>query len=203
MRGRGTLAVAALVLLLAFCAQAQDDEGFASEREAATKFAVRQLADGDSLVRQRAAEVLAKYSAIEHQRLVEGYRLQEKNERVRLAIDWALYRMGKNNALYGVVRQLKSDSRRPQAVGYLSQLVDPQLLYPFLDRAESKTLVGLFEVMAAIGDAETLELIKPYRNYGIPEVESSAEFALREIALRLAQPKPDAVTRPREVRESP
>lgn len=180
-------------------AHAQDKEGFAAERDAATTFALKHLSDRDSLVRQRAAEVLAKFSAVEHQRLVEGYRLQEKNGRVRLALDWALYRMGKTDALYGVVRGLQSDDRRPQAVGYLSQLAGPQPLYLFFDRADGKTVLGLLQVMANIGDAESLELVKPFEESVELGVSDAAKFAMKEIALRLAQRPQDTPTRPREV----
>lgn len=182
------------------CAQAQDNEGFAAERDAASAFAVRHLSDRDPLVRQRAAEVLAKFSSVEHLRLVEGYRLQEKNDRVGLALDWALYRMGKTDALYGVVRGLRSDSRRQQAVGYLSQLVGPQPLYVFFDRADGKTLVGLLQVLANIGDAETLDLIKSFANSLEPDVSDAAKFTVKEITTRLAQAPHDTPTRPREIR---
>lgn len=196
--------LAALVLVISLfpvCyARAQDDEGYAAERQAAANFALKQLPNRDPLVRQRAAEVLAKFSVVEHRRLAEGYRLQEKNDRVRLALDWALYRMGKTDALYGVVRELRSDGRRPQAVGYLSQLVDPQPLYSFLDRADRKSLIGLFEVMAVIGDSNTFELIKPFSASDDPDVSDAAKFAQKEIAARLAKTSPGAATRPREVR---
>lgn len=186
-----------LSLFPVFCAHAQDTEGYAADRDAAMTFAVRRLSDQDALVRQRAAEVMAKFSAVEHQHLVEGYRLQEKNERVRLALDWALYRMGKTVALYEVVRGLRSDGRRPQAVGYLSQLAGPQPLYSFFDRADGKTMIGLLQVMAAIGDAETLELIKPFEASIDPGVSESAKFSIREITTRLAQTPQDTPTRPR------
>lgn len=194
-----------LSILLAVCffavipVQAQDTEGYAAEREAATTFAMRHLSDRDSVVRQRAAEVLAKFSATEQQRLVEGYRLQEKNERVRLALDWALYRMGKLDSLYGVVRGLRSDERRSQAVGYLSELAGPRPLYVFFDRADGKTLIGLLQVMAKIGNADTLELIKPFESSDEPGVSNSFKFAAREITTRLAKSPPMAPTRPREV----
>lgn len=186
-----------LCLFPFFCAQAQDTEGYAADRDAAMTFAVRKLSDQDALVRQRAAEVLAKFSAVEHQRLVEGYRIQEKNERVRLALDWALYRMGKTDALYEVVRGLRSDGRRPQAVGYLSQLAGPRPLYLFFDRADGKTTIGLLQVMAAIGDADTMELIKPFEASVEQGVSESAKLAMREITTRLAQTPQDTPTRPR------
>jgi hypothetical protein len=88
-----------------------------------------QLSSADPLLRQRSAEALARLAAVDQKKLVEGYQLQEKNREVRLALDWALYRMGKEAALFRVVHELNS-SREDQAVGYLSQLESPDLLLP-------------------------------------------------------------------------
>src|SRR3569832_215395 len=75
----------------------------------------KQLGSTDPLLRQRSAEALARLAATEQRKLVEGYQLQEKNKEVRLALDWALYRMGKAEALYFVVDALDS-GRQEQAV---------------------------------------------------------------------------------------
>src|ERR1051325_10012055 len=75
------------------------------------------LASRDPLERQHAAEELARTGATEQLRLVSGYRLQERDARVRLALDWALYRMGKTETLFAIVRNLDS-SRRNQAANY-------------------------------------------------------------------------------------
>jgi hypothetical protein len=180
-------------------AQFEEDDGYAAQRDAMANAATRQLAEREPLIRQGAAETLANLSAVEHRRMVEGYRLQEKNERVRLALDWALYRMGKREALYSVVRELRSTSRQPQAVGYLSQLESPQLLHPFFEHADEKTIAGLLDVMARIGDAESLEIIKPHTSSLSTRIAEAAQFAEREITSRLAQEPPDVLKRPRQV----
>ncbi len=199
MKLRILLLLLLFVVTSAAVAGAQDDDGYAAERQAGMTFALQHLTDRDPLVRQRAAEVLAKFSAVEHLRLTEGYRFQEKNDRVRLALDWALYRMGKNDALYGVVRELRSDSRRGQAVGYLSQLAGPQQLYPFFDRADNKTMIGLLDVMANIGTEDSLELVKSFENSYDPKIAGSAKFASESIARRAASMPSQTTTRPREV----
>ena len=197
---RNRLTVALLILFLSLIdARAQDDEGYAAQREADARAAVKSLTDRDSLVRQRAAETLAELAAVEHQRLVEGYLLQEKNERVRLALNWALYRAGQNKALYQIVRDLRSETRRTQALGYLSQLPGPQPLNPFFSRADRKTLIGLLAAMARIGDEETLVQIKPYLSALDAEISEAAKFAAREITARLAHTPAENQTRPREV----
>lgn len=146
--------------------------------------ATRQLTNLDALVRQRAAEELARLKATDKRRLVEGYRLQEKNDRVRLALDWALYRLGKPESLYAVVRALAS-SRYNQAQAYLAEMETPEPLYLFLDRSEGVALARLIESLARVGDAATLERIKPFADSTDPKVASAARFASREIARRL------------------
>src|SRR3712207_1848631 len=135
-----------LVLLLAACAAAQSpqatpevkvdpldkyrDEAIESAR-GNPEVAARQLTNPDPLVRQRAAEELARLAPADKRRLVEGYRLQEKNERVRLAMDWALFRLGKAEAVYAVIRALGTN-RYNQSQTYLAELGDPAPLHDFL-----------------------------------------------------------------------
>src|ERR1051325_8562124 len=125
---------------------------------------VKQLNNPDAHVRLRSAEALARLAAADQIKLVEGYRLQEKNKDVRLALDWALYRMGRAEALYRIVGELDS-GRQNQAVGYLSELESPDVLYPFLKRTNNEPRInpGLLKARARIGDPQPLDLIKPFR----------------------------------------
>lgn len=165
---------------------------------------VRRLGDRDARTRRQAAEELARLVAVEHMRLVEGYRMQERDARVRLALDWALYRMGKQQALFEVVRGLESDSRYEQALSYLAQLETPQPLHLFLKRVTGKTQVRLIEALARVGDATTLEELKPFTESLDPLVSEAAKFAEREITIRLEEkPAPDEVTRPRRTGTTP
>ena len=159
-----------------------------------------QLGNIDPLVRQRSAEALARLAAVDQKKLVEGFQLQEKNKEVRVALDWALYRMGKSEALYRVVRDLDS-SRQDQVIGYLAQLEGPDVLYPFLAKEHNpaKVNAGLLKALARIGDAQTLELIKPYRESLQPSVAEAAEIASDEIEKRLGQETPTTRGRPRTV----
>lgn len=160
----------------------------------------KQLGSIDPHVRQRSAEALARLAATDQRKLVEGYQLQEKNKEVRLALDWALYRMGRADSLYRVVDELDS-GRQAQAVGYLSELESPDVLYPFLKRAANVPRVnaGLLKALARIGDAQTLELIKPFRESHQPYVAEAAEVAHDEIEKRLGEPAPMTRARPRTV----
>lgn len=168
-------------------------------RSNAEEFA-KQLGSTDPLLRQRSAEALARLAATEHLKLVQGYQLQEKNKNVRLALDWALYRMGRSEALYRVVRDLDSD-RQDQALGYLGELESPDLLYPFLKKQNNPQRVnaGLLKALARTGDAQTLEIVKPFRDSHQPYVAEAAEIAHDEIEKRLGEPAQPTRGRPRTV----
>jgi HEAT repeat protein len=148
----------------------------------------KQLSDADPNVRQRSAEALARLAAVDQSKLVEGYYLQEKNKEVRLALDWALYRFGKSEPLFRIVHELDS-GRQQQAIGYLSQLESPDALYPFLKKEKNpaRVNVGLLKALAQIGNAQTLEVIKPYLESVQPYVAEAAENATDEINKRLSE----------------
>lgn len=160
----------------------------------------KQLGSTDPLLRQRSAEALARLAATDQRKLVEGYQIQENNKEVRLALEWALYRMGRSEMLFRIVDELDS-GRQDQAIGYLSELESPNELYPFLKRTNNAPRInaGLLKALARIGDAQTLELIKPFRESHQPYVAEAAEVAHDEIEKRLGEPTPETRTRPRSV----
>ena len=160
----------------------------------------KQLGSADALVRRRSAEALARLAATDQRKLVEGYQLQEKNKEVRLALDWALYRMGRSEMLFRIVDELDS-GRQDQAIGYLSELESPEVLYPFLKRTNNAPRInaGLLKALARTGDVQTLDLIKPFRESHQPFVAEAAEIAHDEIEKRLGEPAPEVRARPRTV----
>ena len=194
-------ALIALVFFVGLSAQAQQApiDGI-DARSNPAEFA-KQLGSTDPHVRQRSAEALARLAATDQRKLVEGYQLQEKNKEVKLALDWALYRMGRSEALYRIVDELDS-GRQEQAIGYLSELESPDVLYPFLKRSKNAPRInaGLLKALARTGDAQTLELIKPFRDSPQPYVAEAAEIASDEIEKRLNEPATSTTrARPRTV----
>jgi HEAT repeat protein len=180
-------------------AQASEPQAAAQPREETAIF-ITELGSREPFVRRQAAEELARRADTDHLKLVEGYRLQEKNEQVKVALDWALYRMGKSAALFALVRSLDS-AQGEQAAAYLKQLDSPQPLYVFLGQTKRVAQARLLEVLAEIGDAETLERIKPALESFEPTVAVAAEQATEQINKRLAQQPAEAAqpTRPRTV----
>jgi hypothetical protein len=195
------VALIALMFCVAASAKAQQQpiDGV-DARSNPAEFA-KQLGSTDPHVRQRSAEALARLAATDQRKLVEGYQLQEKNKEVHLALDWALYRMGRSEALYRIVDELDS-GRQEQAIGYLAELESPDVLYPFLKRAKNapRITAGLLKALARTGDAQTLELIKPFRESHQPYVAEAAEIASDEIEKRLSEPAASTTrARPRSV----
>jgi len=176
-----------LLLALGSLVQAQSPVDGIDARTSSVELA-RQLSSPDPLLRQKSAEALAKLAAVDQRKMVEGYQLQEKNKEVRLALDWALYRMGREDALFRVVHELDS-GRQAQAIRYLSELESADFLYPFLKKQNNppRVTAGVLKALAQIGNAETLELIKPYRESTQPFVAEAAENASDEIEKRLSE----------------
>jgi HEAT repeat protein len=174
------------------------DEATTAQTDAASY--AKQLSSSDPFTRQAAAEALARLAAVNQRKLVEGYVLEEKDKRVRLALHWALYRMGKNEALFAIVRDLDS-SRHYQAAEYLMRLDSPEPLYLFLkqDNTSAKAKARLIEVLGRIGDASTLDQLKPFADSFDPRIAEATQLSMREIQQRLAQPQPDVKGRPRVV----
>jgi hypothetical protein len=143
-------------------------------------------------------------AALKHSRAsppaINASSLKVINKEVRLALDWALYRMGRSELLYRIVDELDS-GRQDQAIGYLSELESPEVLYPFLKRTTNAPRInaGLLKALARIGDAQTLELVKPFRDSHQPYVAEAAEIAHDEIEKRLGEPAPSVRARPRTV----
>jgi len=193
------LALPVIVVLAGVSAHAQTPLDGVDARSNPAEFA-KQLGSADAHVRQRSAEALARLAATDQRKLVEGYQLQEKNKEVRLALDWALYRMGRSEMLYRIVDELDS-GRQDQAIGYLSELESAEVLYPFLKRTTNAPRInaGLLKALARIGDAQTLDLIKPFRESHQSYVAEAAESAHDEIEKRLGEPVPSVRTRPRTI----
>jgi hypothetical protein len=173
-----TILTLALLSLLSTAAMVSAQDSSAVARKLSSRMASE---------RRAAAEELARLAAVEHRRLAEGYRVQEKDERVKLALDWALYRMGKNETLFQLVGALDEKKRAEQSVAYLKQLEGPEPLYVFLGRVNGHTQARLLEVLAAVGDRGTLEKIQPYTQSLDPLIADAAKFAEREITIRVEE----------------
>jgi hypothetical protein len=162
--------------------------------------AVRALGNRDPQRRQTAAETLARIADNRHRRLVQGYRLQERDARVRLALDWALYRLGKPEALFAVVRELET-ANREQAIEYLSRLDDQTTLLALLKSPKRQVKTGVLEAIGHVGDGRTARELQPLIASSDLAVAAAAQLAVTQIEARTSG-KDMAIeipTRPRQV----
>ena len=83
----------------------------------------------------------------------------KNKEVVRLALDWALYRMADRKRF---IASSRNDSGRQTRRSVTSRSESLDLLYPFLRRQTNvpdRINAGLLKALARIGDAQTLELV--------------------------------------------
>ncbi|MDQ3819903.1 MAG: hypothetical protein M3362_19820 [Acidobacteriota bacterium] len=194
---RKSLILLLIIACTAVVARAQGSDSESNPQDPAA-LAVKQLSSRDPLARQHGAEELARLEATDQRRLVEGYRLQEKNQRVRLALDWALYRFGKKEALFPVVTALDS-SRYDQARSYLLTLDNPEPLYFFLEHMNGITQEKLLDILAKVGNQDTVARIKPFQESFDPKVAEAAKNAVKAIEQRATDAPANTTTRPRQV----
>lgn len=164
--------------------------------------AVQRLGSSNPTVRQAGAEELARLVAVDQLRIIEGYRLQENDKKVALALDWALYRAGREEKLYAVTGELWG-KRADQAIGYLNSLESAAPLYPIAEQSSGKTLIGILAVMGRIGDETTITKINVFLSNFDQKVVTAARAATDAINKRLAEkndrtaaPVRDRVTTP-------
>lgn len=146
----------------------------------------QRLNSSNPAVRQAAAEELARLVAVDQLRIIEGYRLQENDKRVALALDWALYRAGREEKLYAVTGELWG-KRADQAIGYLNSLESAAPLYPIAEQSSGKTLIGILAVMGRIGDEVTITKINVFLSNFDPKIVTAARAATDLINKRLAE----------------
>ncbi len=152
---------------------------------ASPKQYVLELAAPNPVLRLRAAENLARVASVEERRIVEGYRLQEKDKRVQLALDWALYRFGDETKLFRIVSALDSTAFRSQSISYLSQLDAPEPLYMFLNSPKRNVRIGILNALGNIGDAGTFPQLEPLTRTSDKRTAEAANAATKRITERL------------------
>ncbi|MCP9495803.1 MAG: hypothetical protein MSG64_15250 [Pyrinomonadaceae bacterium MAG19_C2-C3] len=163
---------------------------------------VLELAAPNPVLRLRAAENLARVAAVDERRIVEGYRLQEKDKRVQLALDWALYRFGDETKLFRIVSALDSTAFRSQSIAYLSQLDAPEPLYMFLGSPKRNVRIGILDALGNIGNAGTFPQVAPLTQASDKRTAEAANAATKRITERLETETRDSQnptqTRPRQ-----
>jgi len=114
--------------------------------------------------------------------------LADKNAEARLAIDFAITRLGKMDHLNDLVAELDSSLRGDAAEAYLIELArNPDFLarlYPFLESDREGVRRGLCTVLMYVGDQSSIPHLEKLSQDKNADVATEALRALRAVRLR-------------------
>jgi HEAT repeat protein len=113
---------------------------------------------------------------------------REKNEDVRLAQTFALYKLGSSGMMAVLVEALRTSSRRDQAAAYVQEATSPEHLVPFLRERNRESQRIVIDALGTVGDQTTVDALKPLVRGADPEIALTADRAIRRIEWRLAKP---------------
>lgn len=151
---------------------------------------VAALTHADSRYRQAGAEGLARMGDKSEVTEVSRLRMRETKENARLALSFALFRMGRREYLDDLVHAAGEGS--DQADSYLLELHknEVSLLYPYLEDASPKARARVADALGLIGDEQALKHLDPLTQDTHSDVLSSAVRAIRRIQARTTPQKP-------------
>jgi HEAT repeat protein len=155
---------------------------------------VANVLDGDADIRRAAYEGLAREGDVRYLPLVQRNSLIEKNDEVRLAQTFALYKFGQNGMFGVIANALRDGSRRDQAAQYVLEADSVEHLIPFIRTPDRTAQRIIIDAMGRIGDETTADALRPIVRGSSPEVALVADRAIRRIEWRLANAQPAPAT---------
>lgn len=141
------------------------------------------LTDSRDFYRRYGAEGLGRSGANEHIGLVATKYLRESSSSVKLAMGFALFRLGREEHL---VEMIDAVAGSEQALFYLLELEPEKVrqLYPHLHTERDATKVQLLEVIGMRGDSEAIAVVQELTGARNADVASAANLALRRLHAR-------------------
>jgi HEAT repeat protein len=143
--------------------------------------------DKDPEVRRAAYEGLGREADPRFYDVVTRNKLMERDETVRLAQMFALYKMGHPEVFGSLVDALTTRARRDQGYQYLLETDSPEHLLPYARMRDKQVQVMVIEALGRIGDERTAQELQSFRRGTTPEIADAATRAIRRIEWRLAQ----------------
>jgi HEAT repeat protein len=139
-------------------------------------------------LRLRAYEGLARIGDAGMVTDISRDRLQEKDDRVKTAQAYALYRMGRKEYLDEVAKALGSRKTNNEARQYLVETPREQMpdLYGLAKLNDVNVREGLAEILGIIGDNEAVPVLQNLSKDGRGQIAPLANQALRRINARSA-----------------
>jgi len=146
---------------------------------------VENMTDKDADRRQYAIEGLARIGDPRYQDQISRLVLTEKNNDVKLAEYWALYKMGGPTNIQYVVRKLETDQEN-QARTYLMECTTPADLFPYVRSSSKEVRQKVIEILGRIGDQETIKELEPVVRTSSASTANTATLAIKRIEWRMS-----------------
>ena len=140
------------------------------------------LEDERSEYRMNGAEGLGRIGDTAFTTVLAKKFLLEKDGSVRLALSFALYRLGREEHIVELVEKVKGD----QAFSYLLELPAEKVkvLYPYARSTDNGRKAELLKIIGIRGEASALEFIREFMNHENSGVASAANLATRYLNSR-------------------
>jgi HEAT repeat protein len=152
--------------------------------EKAEQTFVENMTDKDADRRQYAIEGLARIAEPRYLDQISRLVLTEKNNDVKIAEYWALYKMGSTSNIQYVVRKLETD-QEDQVRAYLLES-NPVDLYPHIQSTSKEVRRKVIEILGRIGDQETIKELEPVVRTSGSSTADTATVAIKRIEWRLS-----------------
>jgi HEAT repeat protein len=153
--------------------------------ERAEQVFVENMTDRDADRRQYAFEGLARIADSRYLDQTSRLVLTEGNTEVKMAQQWALYKMGSRPNIQFIVRKLDTDQAQ-QARDYLLEAKDPADLIPYIRSSNPTVSRRVIEILGRIGDRETIRELEPVARTSGAETSDTATVAIKRIEWRLS-----------------
>jgi HEAT repeat protein len=155
----------------------------------------------DRDVRRACYEGLAREGDPRFLPLVTRNSLIERDDDVRLAQSFALYKLKQPSTFGVIVNALRERSRRDQAASYVREANSVDDLMPYLRTPDKDAQRVVIEALGDLGDATTADALRPIVRGSSPEIALAADRSIRRIEWRLANrpaatPAPEATPAP-------
>ena len=141
--------------------------------------------DSRDIYRRYGAEGLGRIGNSVYTTDVARSYLRESSGSVKLAMSYALFRLGRKEHLIELVYNVDKE----QVFHYLLELIpqDIEQLYPYLSSETDSTKIRLLEVVGQRGDQSALSIVEGMVPDENPEVASAANMALRRLRARITR----------------
>lgn len=135
------------------------------------------------------AEGLARIANPAHRDTLEAARERSEERRNQLALDFALYRVGRPGALEEMVSELGSIRYSDQVFDYLAGFSPEECprLFPLLRSSKGKVRVKLIDALGLAGGKDTLTELESYTHDSDAEVANAAINAIRRLRAKLGE----------------